>query len=87
MRRINEARLNNIVRRTVKRVLREGTTDDSALEKWDWLVEMVGAEHMLSCLLTWASSDQIDQWIEWFDEEGYLEGYEGDNEDEEEYNW
>ena len=38
---------------------------------------------MLECLFQWASSDQIEKWLEWFDEEGYFEGspFEGTEEE------
>ncbi len=71
---INESQLMNIIAEATKRILKEGTIDPIILEKWDYLIEMVGPEQMLSSIYEWNSSDTIEQWIEWFDEEGYFEG-------------
>lgn len=71
---INESQLMNIIAEATKRILKEGTTDPIIQEKWDYLIEVVGPEQMLSSLYAWNSSNMIEQWIDWFDEEGYFEG-------------
>ena len=71
---INESQLMNIIAEATKRILKEGTTDPIIQEKWDYLIETAGPEQMLSSLYAWNSSNMIEQWIDWFDEEGYFEG-------------
>ena len=74
MMKINEKRLKSIIAESLKKVLNEGMlSDNPAFEKWEYLKDMVGAEKMLDCIFQWSSSDQIEKWIEWFDEEGYLD--------------
>ena len=57
----------------VKSILKEGTTDMSTIDKWNRLLDEVGSDTMLDCVFNWSSSDQIEQWIEWFEEEGYID--------------
>lgn len=80
---INESQLKKIIAEATKRILKEGTTDPIAQKKWDYLIETVGPEHMLSSLYAWNSSNMINKWLEWFDEEGYFEGSPFDSQEEE----
>jgi len=80
--RVNEEQIRNIVAEAVRKVLKEGTTDQEVLNKWDWIMEVVGAEQMLNCIYNWCNSDQLAQFITWFEEEGYLDGYYTDDEEE-----
>lgn len=71
---INEKRLKSIIAESLKKVLNEGMlSDNPAFEKWKYLEDMVGAEKMLDCIFRWSSVEQIEQWIEWFEEEGYFD--------------
>lgn len=71
---INEKRLKSIIAESLKKVLNEGMlSDNPAFEKWEYLEDMVGAEKMLDCIFRWSSAEQIEQWIEWFEEEGYFD--------------
>jgi len=71
---LNENQLKRVIAEATKRILREGTSFNDNIEKWQYLKETAGEEQMLECLFQWASSDQIEQWLEWFEEEGYFEG-------------
>jgi hypothetical protein len=44
-------------------------------ELWKKLEMTIGAETMLDCIYAWASADEIEQWIKWFEEEGYFGEY------------
>ena len=71
---LNEKSLRAIIAESLKKVLNEGmTVDNPALEKWEYLEDTVGAERMLDCIFQWSSSSQIEEWIQWFEEEGYLD--------------
>jgi len=70
--RLKESEIKNIVRRSVKKVLKEATLDNDVNLKWDYLLDTIGAEKMLNCLYQWADDRQIAQWIEWFEEEDYF---------------
>ena len=71
---INEKGLKSIIAESLKKVLNEGMlSDNPAFEKWEYLEDMVGAEKMLDCIFRWSSAEQIEKWIEWFEEEGYFE--------------
>ena len=58
---------------TYGKSLKEGTTNVDIHDIWDNLLMNVGAETMLNCIYQWSSSDQIEQWIEWFKEEDYID--------------
>ena len=71
---LNEKSLRAIIAESLKKVLNEGmTVDNPALEKWEYLKDTVGAERMLDCIFQWSDSSQIAEWIQWFEEEGYLD--------------
>lgn len=65
----------NESRKRRRRVLKEGTTDTRVQELWEELKQTVGVETMLDCIYDWSSSDDIEQWIGWFEDEGYLGEY------------
>lgn len=74
MMKINEKGLKSIIAESLKKVLNEGMlSDNPAFEKWEYLQDKVGAEKMLDCIFQWSSVEQIEKWIEWFEEEGYLD--------------
>lgn len=72
---LTESKLRNMIREAVTKTLNEGTTDETAYERWEYVKEMIGCENMLDDIFNWSSSDQIDEMLGWFEEEGYLEGY------------
>lgn len=67
---LTEGQLGKIIRNSVKRIIKEGTTDSRDLERWDYAVEMNGADAILSELQCWLGSDDIHEFIE------HLERYE-----------
>lgn len=70
---LDEKKLKTIIAESLKKVLNEGmTTDNPNLEKWLYLQERIGAESMLECIFNWSSSSQIEEWLQWFEDEGYL---------------
>lgn len=73
--RLNENDLHKIIAESVKRVLKEGTSDVEVQEKWNWILDNFGAEQMLDCIYAWSSSDQLEQYIKWFESEDYLQGF------------
>ena len=70
---INEASLRKMVAHTLKSVLKEGTTKDWIYNAWCQLEDTVGAQQMLDCIYNWLSSNQLEQIIKWFEEEGYID--------------
>lgn len=71
---LDEKKLKTIIAESLKKVLSEGmTTDNPNLEKWLYLQERIGAESMLECIFNWSSSSQIEEWLQWFEDEGYLD--------------
>lgn len=71
---INENQLQHIVAETAKKILKEGTTNMKHIEMFDYLIEMCGAEQVLRCIFDWSDSNRIEQWLEWFKDEGYFDG-------------
>ena len=72
---LTESKLKQIVAESVKKVLNERTTDSNTEELWEMLKMTIGTETMLDCIYAWASADEIEQWIKWFEEEGYFGEY------------
>lgn len=70
---LTESDLKRVISESVKKVLREEATNTNIYDIWDDLLMNVGAETMLNCIYQWSSSDQIEEWIEWFKEEGYID--------------
>ena len=62
--RLSESKLHNIIKESVKKVLKEGTVDRYYQEQWDKCIEYMGAETMLSELYNYLSSDQIEDFCE-----------------------
>lgn len=57
-----------------KKRIQEGmTTDNPAYEKWDYLIENYGAEKILEQIFLWTSSSKLEEYIQWFEQEGYFE--------------
>jgi hypothetical protein len=69
---LTESDLKRIISESVKRVLKEGTSDSHIYDTWEELKMTIGAETMLDCIYNWSSSDEISQWLEWFEEEDYI---------------
>lgn len=82
MSKINESKLKQIIRESIVKALNEGTSDEVTIDKWYQVQEAIGAEQMLDCIFNWSSSDQIDQWLQWFEDEEWISF---DNNEDEEY--
>lgn len=85
MKKVTEAEIKCIIKECVlnilrnNRVLNEGmTADNPAYEKWCWLVDTYGADKILEQIFLWTDSSRLEEYIQWFEQEGWL--------DNEEYN-
>ena len=77
---LNENTLKVLIAESLKRVLKEGmTTDNPVYDKWYEAKDLLGAEEMLNAIWNYLDSSQIEQIIEWLDQD-----YELWDEDEEE---
>lgn len=63
--RLTESELNNMISQSVKKVIKEGSPDWSVYNKWNDIIEMMGADAVLSELYNYLNSDQIEDFIEW----------------------
>lgn len=67
---ISENTLKQIVGESVKRVLKEGMTSDNPYyEKWETIEEQLGPEQMLLDIFNYLDSSQLEQIINWFDQD------------------
>lgn len=66
---MNQNRIKQIVRESLYRAINEGTTSDDTFEKWELLKEQVGCEQMVNDIFNYLSSDQLEQLIEWFNQD------------------
>lgn len=88
--RLTESELHDMISQSVKKVIKEGTTDQSVYNKWDEMIEQMGADAVLSELYNYLNSDQIEDFIEWMERNYDIDfGQEEDSydefEDEDEY--
>ena len=66
---MDQNRIKQIVRESLYRAINEGTTSDDTFEKWELLKEQVGCEQMVNDIFNYLSSDQLEQLIEWFNQD------------------
>ena len=66
---MNQNRIKQIVRESLYRAINEGTTSDDTFEKWELLKEQVGCEQMVNDIFNYLSSDQLEQLVEWFNQD------------------
>ena len=66
---MNQNRIKQIVRESLYRAINEGTTSDDTFEKWEILKEQVGCEQMVDAIFSYLSSDQLEQLVEWFNQD------------------
>ena len=69
---VNESQLKEMIKESIKRHLNEGTSFQDSIDKWNTVKEQIGAEQMLECIYQWTNSDQIDQWLQWFEDEEWV---------------
>ena len=81
---IKESQLRRIIRESIIRVLNEGTSDETLMNRWDNLVEALGAQEMCNALFQAMSHDEIESMVE-FLERNYEVGDRFYYNDDEEY--
>ena len=64
---LNEAQLNKLIKESVKKVLREGTTDQTLEDAWINAKEQIGAEAFLDALYAALDEDTIRENLEYID--------------------
>ena len=62
--RLTEGDLHRIVKESVNRIIKEGTTDRDVQSMWDEAQEMMGAESMLEALYDYLDSDTIEDFFQ-----------------------
>lgn len=62
--RLTEGDLHRIVKESVNRIIKEGTTDRDVQSMWDEAQEMMGAESMLEALYDYLDSDTIEDFVQ-----------------------
>jgi len=55
------------VAKEVKKALNEGTTDEALMDRWDNLVETLGAEEMCNALFAAMSHDEIQSMVDYLE--------------------
>lgn len=82
---INESTLRRIVTESVKRVLKEGmTTDNPYYDRWNEAKDFLGAEQMLECIWNYLDASQLEQIIDWLNQDYELWDDEEEEDEEEE---
>ena len=66
---MNQNRIKQIIRECIYKTINEGTTSDDTFEKWEILKEQVGCEQMINAIFNYLSSDQLEQLVEWFNQD------------------
>lgn len=66
---LTESELNRMISKAIRKTLNEGTTDEEITQKWEELKEVVGCEQMVEDIFNYLSSDQIEQLVEWFNQD------------------
>lgn len=79
---IKEDKLRQIIKESIKKYLNEGTSFQDSIDKWYQVQKAIGSQQMLDCIFKWSSSDQIEQWLQWFEDEEWISF---DNNEGEEY--
>lgn len=65
--RLTESDLHNIIKESVKRIIKEGHYSSDSAQKWDQVREMVGDDAMIQELWNYLDADSIDDFIEHMD--------------------
>lgn len=66
---MNKNRISNIIKECIYNVINEGTTDEDTMFKWEHIKEQVGSEQMVEDIFNYLSSDQLEQLVEWFNQD------------------
>ena len=76
---ITESKLRQIVKESVKKTLKEGmTSDNPCYEKWYYLVNTFDPELLLDAIFDYLDATQLEKMVGWFEQDGYFEGTEWD---------
>lgn len=70
---VDESKLGRIVRESINKTLKEGTTPGDLQEKWEMVKSTIGADQMLECIWNWAPENDIAQWLQWFEDEEWVD--------------
>lgn len=66
---MNKDKIQQIIRECIYKAINEGTTYDDTIQKWELLKEQVGCEQMVNDIFEYLSSDQLEQLVEWFNQD------------------
>ena len=66
---MNKDKIQQIIRECIYKTINEGTTFDDTIQKWELLKEQVGCERMVNDIFDYLSSDQLEQLVEWFNQD------------------
>ena len=66
---MNKDKIQQIIRECIYKTINEGTTFDDTIQKWELLKEQVGCEQMVEDIFNYLNSDQLDQLVEWFNQD------------------
>lgn len=81
--RLNESDLHRMVENSIKRIIKESTTDSTDLAAWERCKETAGTDTMLDELEKWLDADEYHEFLEHMD--NYYELGLFDNEEEDEF--
>ena len=66
---MNKNKIQQLIRECIYKTINEGTTFEDTIQKWEMLKEQVGCEQMVEDIFNYLSSDQLDQLVEWFNQD------------------
>ena len=66
---MNKNRIQQIIRECIYKTINEGTSFEDTIQKWELLKEQVGCEQMVEDIFNYLNSDQLDQLVEWFNQD------------------
>lgn len=79
---LTENDLHRMIKESVNRILKEGTTDTTDMDAWERCKEMVGADQMLSELESWFDSNEYHEFLEHMDRYYDLGLFDDDSDDD-----
>jgi hypothetical protein len=66
---MNKNKIQQIIRECIYKTINEGTSFEDTIQKWELLKEQVGCEQMVEDIFNYLNSDQLDQLVEWFNQD------------------
>ena len=66
---MNKNKIQQIIRECIYETINEGTSFEDTIQKWEMLKEQLGCEQMVDCIFDYLNSDQLDQLVEWFNQD------------------